>query len=94
MTAAKRPRTSRVSRTPASEDVTADTGTDAQADVTDDVWTPTPSSYPQALPFTIDRPEVGVPMTDAEITAFTEKMLALTPRSPMGRRPATSDSPR
>ena len=50
------------------EDVTADTVTDAQADVTDDAWTPTPSSYLQALPFTIDRPEVGDPMTDAEVT--------------------------
>ena len=64
-----------VADVPSVQDVLADTEHDIPQDVTDDTWKPTPSSFPQALPFTVERTAEGEPLTDAEVTAFTEKLL-------------------
>ncbi len=56
-------------------DAALDTALDTALDVAGDAWKPTPSSFPQELPFTVDRPAAGEPMSSAEVTAFTEKML-------------------
>ncbi len=57
----------------------ADTTSDSvelPLDTTCDGWCPTHSSFPQELPFTVERPAKGNPLTDAEVTAFTEKIMA------------------
>ncbi len=60
----------------ARSDAVADASPDLASDLVSDAWTPTPSSFPQALPFTVERPPAGTPLSPEEVTAFTEKMMS------------------
>lgn len=74
--------------TPAPLDEPLDAGTDAPARLRDagpDAPPPIPTGvfpdHPRSLPFDLTRPDVGAPLTDAEIEAATDRYLALLSRT-------------